>query len=111
MKKLLIITLFLLIPSLGCAASLVCNLPEAGFTVTQTTIEITTNPGPSQTVQEVSGTATVQGSDFILYNLDSLANGKYSFRSKWAAIDGWFSDYSLPLAATKTGKPGNVRIK
>ncbi len=110
MKTIIILTM-LLIASLAYGGPfLACDLPASGTTITQTKVEITTNPGPSQTVMEVAGTVTVRGTDFILYDLGTLTAGKYRFRARWAEVGGLWSEYSDPFDLGKPGKPGGLRI-
>lgn len=113
MKKTLVVSLLLLLLAIPVFAApfLACDLPETGVTITQTKVEITTNPGASQTIQEVTGLTTIQGTEYLLLDLATIANGKYSFRARWAEAGGWWSDYSLPFAVQKTGRPGNIHIK
>jgi hypothetical protein len=111
MKQLLVILSILVSASVVCASPfLACDLPEAGVTITQTKIEIVKNPGPSQTVTEVAGGTTIQGTNFILLDLSTLASGKYSFRARWADASGFWSDYSDPLVLGKPSKPAVLRV-
>jgi hypothetical protein len=111
MKRILIILVILLSVSVVSAAPfLACDLPEAGVTITQVKVEITRNPGASQTVTEVAGTTTIQGVNFILYDLAGLTAGKYSFRAKWADSSGLWSEYSDPLVLGKPTRPSILRV-
>jgi hypothetical protein len=111
MKSLIVLVVLLLIVAVASASPfLACDLPEAGFTPTQVKVEIITNPGSSQTVTEVAGTTTIQGSNFLLLDLGTLASGKYSFRAKWADASGFWSEYSLPLVSGKPSRPAVLHV-
>lgn len=94
----------------NAASFLACDLPEAGVVITQTKIEVTTNPGPTQVVVVVNGIALIDGVNFKVLDLGPRPSGKYSFKVMWADASGWWSDYSLPFAAAKPGGPGGTRI-
>lgn len=94
----------------NAAPFLACDLPEVGVVITQTKIEVTTNPGPTQVVVVVAGIAVAEGANFKVLDLGPRASGKYSFKVMWADASGWWSDYSLPFAAAKPGGPGGTRI-
>jgi hypothetical protein len=111
MKQILVaLVIFLSVGVASAAPFLACDLPEAGMTITQSRIEIVKNPGPSQTVMEVAGTTTIQGVNFVLYDLAGLTAGKYSFRARWADITGLWSDYSDPLVLGKPSKPSILHV-
>ena len=101
MKKLFLIFIILLLAAQAMAADLVCD-PQTGITYHD--IEI------NGSVVAVDHPAAADGS--VLYNVDALTPGQYTFRvrSKWTA-GGWASAWSDPYGAKKPGVPGNVRIR
>jgi hypothetical protein len=106
MKILLVVMMVLFITSVACSSPfLVCDpSPEA-----ITTVEIEITRGGATTVSP--GTYIITGSDIRLYDLAGFPNGAVTFRARWADASGWWSEWSDPLNAVKSGKPGNFRIK
>ena len=106
MKTILTAIIFLFMASIACAEPyLVCD-PTTDL-ITQVEIEITH-----------SGTTTVQTGYYMdqetyveLFDLANQPNGAYTFRARWATADNWWSDWSEPIEAVKSNRPGNFRIK
>jgi hypothetical protein len=106
MKLIVLAIGIILFASISCATPFLCADPSA---TPISSVEIEVTAGGITTVY--TGTYIVSGSDIRLLDLVGYANGSYIFRARWADASGWWSDWSTPLNAVKSGKPGNFRIK
>ncbi len=107
MKRIILLIFSFLILASLCHASpfLVCDPSPDPITA----VEIEVTKGGITTIY--SNPYSVIGADVRLLDLVGYENGSYIFRARWKAANDWWSDWSDPLAAVKSGKPGNFRIK
>jgi len=105
MKKILfglaLFIAFFVTPAFG--ATLVCDPPVGFDGVIGCEVEVN---GVVET-----GVCTVNGTDYILKNLDGLPSGPYTFRACFIGTGGWPGTWSAPLDASKPGVGGGLRIK
>ena len=78
---------------------LMCDPPEAGTFITKTWVEITNLA--TNVVTEVPGLTQLVGNDYRLLDVDTLAEGTYKFRARWAEVADLSSDYSVPFQSKK----------
>ena len=53
------------------------------------------------------GTATVSGSNLLLFDVDTLSPGPHQFKARLQDASGWWGDWnSSPLDASKPGEAG-----
>ncbi|MEN6375538.1 MAG: hypothetical protein ABFD75_12290 [Smithella sp.] len=108
--KIIIITIVLtLCTTLSLAAAKPQNLVAEPCEIQMASVEIEVTRG--ETVTYTTVPYAVTDGEVILLNLDGWQNGKYIFRARWADTSGWWSDWSEPLTAVKSGKPGNILVK
>lgn len=49
---------------------------------------------------------TADGTKIKLLNISGLPSGSHTFRARWHDGSGWWSDWSVPLSASRLGAPG-----
>ena len=106
MKVILTAVIFFLSVSIACSSPFLACDPSSDA-IAFVEIEITRD----SVTTVVPGSYTVVGADARLYDLVGFPNGAVKFRARWAVDAGLWSDWSDPLNAVKSGKPGNFRIK
>jgi len=106
------LALFFILSVVGpvyAAPYLACDVVSGeGITISKVDVEITNTANSQVTV--VPGTATIRGTDMLLFDLAAYPVGKYAFRARVADNTGWWSEWTDPLIAGKPAKRGNVKI-
>jgi len=49
---------------------------------------------------------SADGNKILLLNVTNLPSGCQTFKARWRDGSGWWSDWSVPLDASKLGAPG-----
>jgi hypothetical protein len=97
MKRLfLLVTVFYLlsVASVSFADYLVCDF-QPNIVASEVDIDGVVQPG----------TATVQGANLLLFDVDSLGPGPHQFKARLQDASGWWGDWnSSPLDASKPGE-------
>ena len=101
MKKIVLVLALMLMVSPAFGATLVSDPPVEA----EIGCEVEVN-GVVET-----GICIVDGTDYILKNLDGLPNGPYIFRACFIGTGGWPGVWSIPFDASKHGSGGGLRIK
>lgn len=109
--KIIIMTLLLtLCASLSFAADKPQNLVCEPVDTPPASVEIETRHGETTTYTIVNYGNFDENGNSILFSLEDIDNGAYSFRARFVDASGWKGEWSEELTAVKRGKP-NVRVK
>ena len=101
MKKIVLVLALVFMASPALGATLVSDPPVEAVIG----CEVETNGAVE------AGICTVDGTDYVLKNLDGLPSGPYTFRARFIGTGGWPGDWSAPFDASKPGSGGGLRIK
>jgi hypothetical protein len=111
MKRAFLVVVFVLVLFGVSPANprLAVDLPDPGWNISQTQVEVTTKETGS--VEVMPGLALVSGDDFIVLDLVNFAPGKFRFRVRWAEASSWWSGWSEYGDFTHpSGPAGRVRV-